>query len=93
MPDLILMDICLPDGSGLAAGRAILERWPAARIIALTALEDRSAFDEALHDSFVGGAVALLGFALRIAGLIVLSGSQSSKETHKVVPTKAPMPA
>jgi drug/metabolite transporter (DMT)-like permease len=51
------------------------------------------AFDESLHDSFVGGAVALMGFALMIAGLVVLSGSQSSKETHKVVPTKAPMPA
>jgi drug/metabolite transporter (DMT)-like permease len=51
------------------------------------------AFDESLHDSFVGGAVALLGFALMIAGLVVLSGSQSSKETHKVVPTKSPMPA
>jgi drug/metabolite transporter (DMT)-like permease len=51
------------------------------------------AFDESLHDSFVGGAVALIGFALMIAGLVVLSGSQSSKETHKVVPTKAPMPA
>ena len=54
MPDLILMDIGLPDGSGLAAGRAILERWPAARIIALTALEDRSAFDEALQLGFRG---------------------------------------
>ena len=51
------------------------------------------AFDESLHDSFVGGALALIGFALMIAGLVVLSGSQSSKETHKVVPTKAPMPA
>ncbi len=51
------------------------------------------AFDESLHDSFVGGAVALIGFAVMIAGLVVLSGSQSSKETHKVVPTKAPMPA
>jgi drug/metabolite transporter (DMT)-like permease len=51
------------------------------------------AFDESLHDSFVGGAVALIGFGLMIAGLVVLSGSQSSKETHKVVPTKAPMPA
>ena len=51
------------------------------------------AFDESLHDTFVGAAVALLGFAVMIAGLVVLSGSQSSKETHKVVPTKAPMPA
>ena len=51
------------------------------------------AFDESLHDTFAGAAVALLGFAVMIAGLVVLSGSQSSKETHKVVPTKAPMPA
>jgi hypothetical protein len=26
-------------------------------------------------------------------GLVVLSGSQSSKETNKVVPTRAPVPA
>ena len=51
------------------------------------------AFDESLHDTFVGGAVALAGFAVMIAGLVLLSGSQSSKETHKIVPTKAPMPA
>ena len=54
MPDLILMDIGRPDGSGLAVGRAILDRWPTARIIALTALEDRSAFDEALDVGFRG---------------------------------------
>jgi DNA-binding NarL/FixJ family response regulator len=54
MPDLILMDIDLPDGSGLTAGRAILERWPVARIIALTALDDRSAVDEALRLGFRG---------------------------------------
>jgi DNA-binding NarL/FixJ family response regulator len=54
MPDLILMDIGLPDGSGLTAGRAILERWPTARIIALTALDDRSAVDEALRLGFRG---------------------------------------
>ena len=51
------------------------------------------AFDESLHDTFIGGAVALAGFAVMITGLVVLSGSQSSKETNKVVPTKAPMPA
>jgi two-component system nitrate/nitrite response regulator NarL len=54
MPDLILMDVGLPGGSGLTAGRAILERWPAARIIALTALDDRSAVDEALRLGFRG---------------------------------------
>jgi drug/metabolite transporter (DMT)-like permease len=51
------------------------------------------AFDESLHDSFVGGAIALAGFAVMIVGLVVLSGSQSSRETNKVVPTRAPVPA
>jgi two-component system, NarL family, nitrate/nitrite response regulator NarL len=53
-PDVILMDLGLPDQSGLAVGRAILERWPRARIIALTALEDRSAVEEALRLGFCG---------------------------------------
>jgi drug/metabolite transporter (DMT)-like permease len=51
------------------------------------------AFDESLHDTFIGGAVALAGFAVMIVGLVVLSSSQSSKETNKVVPTRAPVPA
>jgi drug/metabolite transporter (DMT)-like permease len=51
------------------------------------------AFDESLHDTFIGGAVALVGFAVMIAGLVLLSRSQSSPERNKLVPTKAPMPA
>lgn len=54
MPDLILMDIGLPDRSGLSAGHAILDRWPRARIVALSALEDRSVVDEALRLGFRG---------------------------------------
>jgi DNA-binding NarL/FixJ family response regulator len=53
-PDVILMDIGLPDQSGLAAGRAILERWPEAKILALTALNDRAALDEAMRIGFRG---------------------------------------
>lgn len=54
MPDVILMDIGLPDQSGLVAGRTILERHPDAKIIALTALSDRATVDEALRIGFVG---------------------------------------
>ena len=53
-PDIILMDIALPDQSGLAAGRVILDRHPDAKIIAVTALTDREAVDEALRIGFVG---------------------------------------
>jgi two-component system, NarL family, nitrate/nitrite response regulator NarL len=54
MPDVILMDIGLPDQSGLVAGRTILERHPDAKIIALTALSDRSTVDQALRIGFAG---------------------------------------
>lgn len=54
MPDVILMDIVLPDQSGLVAGSTILERWPDARILALTALSDRQAVDKALRTGFRG---------------------------------------
>lgn len=54
MPDVILMDIGLPDQTGLSAGRSILERWPEARIVALTALNDRSLVDEVLRVGFRG---------------------------------------
>lgn len=54
LPDIILMDIGLPDQSGLAAGRTILERHSDAKIIAVTALVDRATVDEALRIGFVG---------------------------------------
>ena len=54
MPDVIFMDIGLPDQSGLVAGRKILERHPEAKVIALTALSDRASVDEALRLGFVG---------------------------------------
>jgi DNA-binding NarL/FixJ family response regulator len=53
-PDIVLMDIGLPDQSGLAAGRSILERWPDARILALTALNDRAVLEEAVRIGFSG---------------------------------------
>lgn len=54
MPDVIFMDIGLPDQSGLVAGSRILERHPDAKIVALTALSDRGTVDEALRVGFVG---------------------------------------
>ena len=53
-PDVILMDLGLPDQSGLAAGQAILEAWPEAKILALTALSDRALVDESTRVGFRG---------------------------------------
>jgi two-component system, NarL family, nitrate/nitrite response regulator NarL len=53
-PDLVLIDIALPDQSGLLAGSQILQQWPEAKILALTALEDRRIAEEALRIGFRG---------------------------------------
>jgi DNA-binding NarL/FixJ family response regulator len=50
--DVVLMDYRLPDGTGAEATRAIKARWPAARIVMVTALTD----DETLLESIQAGA-------------------------------------
>ncbi len=53
-PGLVLVDIGLPDESGLTLGRKILEELPEAKIVALTALNDRTAITEAVLLGFHG---------------------------------------
>jgi DNA-binding NarL/FixJ family response regulator len=50
--DVVLMDYRLPDGTGAEATRAIKMRWPAARVVMLTALAD----DETVLESIQAGA-------------------------------------
>jgi DNA-binding NarL/FixJ family response regulator len=50
--DVVLMDFRLPDGTGAEAARAIKGRWPNARIVMLTALND----DETILESIQSGA-------------------------------------
>ena len=50
--DVVLMDYRLPDGTGADATRAIKARWPAARVVMLTAVQD----DETMLESIQAGA-------------------------------------
>lgn len=50
--DVVLMDYRLPDGTGAEATRAIKARWPAARVVMLTALYD----DDTILESIQAGA-------------------------------------
>ena len=50
--DVVLMDFLLPDGTGADATRAIKARWPSARVIMLTAVDD----DETVLESIQAGA-------------------------------------
>jgi DNA-binding NarL/FixJ family response regulator len=50
--DVVLMDYRLPDGTGAEATRAIKARWPSARVVMLTAIQD----DETVLESIQAGA-------------------------------------
>jgi two-component system, NarL family, nitrate/nitrite response regulator NarL len=53
-PDLVLLDLGLPDRSGLAVGADILQEWPETKVLALTALDDPRAVKEAMRTGFHG---------------------------------------
>ncbi len=55
-PDVVIMDIRLPDGNGVEACREILEEQPETRVIMLTSYGD----DEALFGSIIAGASGYL---------------------------------
>lgn len=50
--DVVLMDYHLPDGTGAEATRSVKARWPAARVVMVTALSD----DETVLESIQAGA-------------------------------------
>lgn len=53
-PDLVLMDVGLPGQDGIELGRVILEEAPDVKVVALTALEDGKAVQDALRSGFHG---------------------------------------
>lgn len=67
-PDVIVMDVRLPDGSGVEACRDIRAEDPTARVLMLTSFSD----DKALFDSIMAGAA---GYVLKqIRGHDLLDG-------------------
>lgn len=55
-PDVVLMDLRLPDGTGVDACREILSRHPATRVLFLTSYSD----DEAVRATVLAGAAGYL---------------------------------
>jgi NarL family two-component system response regulator LiaR len=55
-PDVILMDLMMPEMDGIAATRAILEDYPDVKIIAMTSFEE----EELVHGVLAAGAISYL---------------------------------
>ena len=53
-PDMVLLDLGLPDRSGLELGRDILEELPETKVVAVTALEDEKSVQDAFKAGFHG---------------------------------------
>jgi len=65
-PDVVLMDVRLPDGSGVDACRAIRDSCPATRVLFLSSYED----DEAVLAAVIGGASGYLLKHVNAEGLL-----------------------
>lgn len=65
-PDIVVMDVRLPDGSGIDACREIKKRWPETRVLILTSY----AFDDALMEAFDAGAAGYVLKRVDAVGLV-----------------------
>ena len=53
-PDLVLLDLGLPDEDGLSVGKKIIDACPDSKVVAVTALSDSRAVTEAIRLGFAG---------------------------------------
>lgn len=76
-PDIIVMDVRLPDGSGIEACREIRAERPAARVVMLTSYPD----EDAVLAAIVAGASGYLLKQIRardlVAALLAVAGGES----------------
>lgn len=53
-PDVLLMDLVMPEMGGVAATRVIHQRWPQVRVIALTSFQQKEMVQDALQAGAIG---------------------------------------
>jgi two-component system, NarL family, response regulator LiaR len=98
-PDVILMDLMMPEMDGIAATRAILAECPEIKIIAMTSFED----EELVQGVLAAGAISYLlknvtsdelSKAIRdaVSGRSTLSPEAATALIHATRPAKQPSP-
>lgn len=80
-PEVVLMDLLMPRMNGIEATRAIHQRWPEVRVIALTSFAEK----ELVQDALQAGAVSYL---LKDVGAEELA--KAIRAAHQGKPTLAP---
>jgi NarL family two-component system response regulator LiaR len=80
-PDVVLMDLVMPGMDGVQATRAIRERWPHIRVIALTSFET----DELVQGALQAGAMSYL-----LKNVSALELAEAIRATHAGQSTLAP---
>jgi DNA-binding NarL/FixJ family response regulator len=85
MPDVLLMDLKMPGTAGVDAVRRIREQWPEVRIVVLSACDDRTTIDAALH---AGASAYVLKSAHTVDIASVLRQASSGAVFH--APASAP---
>jgi NarL family two-component system response regulator LiaR len=53
-PDVVLMDLIMPELGGVAAIRQIHQRWPELQVLALTSFQDKELVQDALQAGAIG---------------------------------------
>jgi len=80
-PDVILMDLIMPDMDGAAATRAVRDRWPNIQVVALTSFRE----DELVKNALKAGAI---GYLLKNVGADELA--DAIRLAHAGRPTLSP---
>jgi NarL family two-component system response regulator LiaR len=77
-PDVVLMDLMMPEIDGVAATQTIRERWPQTQIIALTSFQDGEMVQNAIQAGAIGYLLKNVSMNELIHAIIEAHGGRST---------------